>query len=272
MEVFERYKVDPPKQYAKLGPAVDEKSIGVVIAESCLLNPRADYIDLETALEKLLDDISFEYYLMALRTGGSIPQVRVGCDTIVNEFVAQVQEYLIDNLHGAEWACRKVNENSGEVPWSEVEALCHLMKIDSVLASPGFQPWFSKLNRNRGVSIKDLLERWLAEENRTVSEEAETYRALLAKTRQIAGEKGTVTRSEAQSLTKEFDPHFAEPGRMMDLVEMIKKLFADWGDTAQENVPYLNLIIAWIGTRDFRRSTEPAKGKAAAAANVTGAR
>jgi len=122
-DVFVRYKNDPPanlKAKLKLEPAVDEMSLGVVIAECCVLNSKADYLDLETAMEKLLDDIGFESYLSALHTGKSIPQVRVTQNTVVEEFVAQVQEYLIDNLVGAEWVCRKLREDAGLVPWDEV--------------------------------------------------------------------------------------------------------------------------------------------------------
>jgi len=49
LEVFDRYKIDPPKQFAKLGAAVDESSLGVVIAETCLLNPKvSDYYHIWT--------------------------------------------------------------------------------------------------------------------------------------------------------------------------------------------------------------------------------
>ena len=97
-------------------------------------------------MERLLDDVGFNEYLLMWRRGETLPQVRnficavrnehaycaqcsnamfaaavsphpqhmymrranaarylqarVGCDTVVEEFVAQVQEYLIDNLSG----------------------------------------------------------------------------------------------------------------------------------------------------------------------------
>jgi len=202
-----------------------------------------------------------------------VSQVRVGCDTVVEEFVAQVQEYLMENLSGAEWACRKVAENGGEVPWVEVEALCGGMKIESLLQVPTFYPWFNKLNRNRTVSIQTLLDKWLAEENRTVAEDAERYSALLAHTRELAGEERMLTRSEAQMLTKEFDPRFAEGSKLAELMAFIKVLFQEWADPeTKEKVPYLNLVIAWIQTRDFRRAADETDDKAAVVANFTGNR
>ena len=140
-----------------------------------------------------------------------------------------------------------------------------------MVQAASFYPWFNKLNRNRGVNIQLLLDRWLDEENKSVSEDAARYSALLARTRAIAGDEGMVTRSQAQALTKEFDPSFADGSRVVELGKLVNSLFEEWGDPeTKEHVPYLHLIIAWIKTRQFRRGDDnDEEGKVA---NFTGNR
>lgn len=178
----------------------------------------------------------------------AISPVRVSCDTLVKEFVAQVQESLIENLHGAEWACRKIQESSGECAWADVDTLCKEMRLESLLRDASFQQWYSKLNRKHGVPIRTLLQKWLYVENTSFASEAKRYEELLAKTRLLAGEARLLTRAQCQSLTKEFDKRFQHGSKLQELGNVIKELFTEWS-TADDKVSYLNLLVAWIGTR-----------------------
>merc|ERR1711924_116231 len=150
----------------------------------------------------------------------------------------------------------------GECEWGDVEKLCREMGIVSLLAHEAFMPWYSKLNRNRGVAIRELLNRWLEHENTNFELEANRFKELLAKTRGLAGEEGLLTRAQCQSLTKEFDPNFKEGSMLQELGALINKLFKDWA-TPDDRVSYLNLLVAWIDTRQFH--TQHRDGAAAAA-------
>ena len=130
------------------------------------------------------------------------------------------------------------------------------MQIESVKDSSQFSLWYTKLNRKLGVSIYEILNMWLEEENRTVAQDASSYAALLNKAREMAGEKKRVTRAQCQMLTKEFDPKYAENSRLVELNDILTKLFKEWGSKETDDVPYLYLLIMWIETRDFRREKE----------------
>ena len=86
-----------------------------------------------------------------------------------------------------------------------------------------------------------------------MAQDALQYSQLLTKARQMAGEKRRVTRSQAQQLTKEFDPKYNDNSNLVELNDMLSKLFKEWGSIETNDVPYLNLLIMWIDTRDFRR-------------------
>jgi len=248
-EVFRRYSKKPPASSEKLGAALHEECIGVALAELCIMNPKAEMSDIEAAMEKLLDDIGLRGYLLALHKGHPLPSVRVPYAKFEDEFVTQVREGLLEKLTGVEWACRKVREEAGEVAWKDVEQLLGEMGMAPLMQDPGFYPWYNKLNRNKNVPVLELLSRWLAAEVVNITEEAQRYSELLERVRKLGCQDSLITRSQCQSMTKDFDHRFKEGSQLRQLGELINTLFSNWASDEGDKAPYLNLLMAWISTR-----------------------
>jgi len=233
-EIFERYATK-----GSAVTAVTEKTILYALLELCLLY----------GLDRSSFQAASSQVGIQAETKGRVVPLRISLDQLLAASVGQVSNRMLGQLEGCEWTCRRFNEESGEVAYSEILQLLKALNLMSTLdRTMKWNEWVRVVNRKIPVSIDNLLTQWLLTEDNCCDLEGERVAQLLATIREITGndtgkidakslEKSghrLLTRSECSEFTKRLAPTIA-----------LAPLSAVLG-AIPDPCDYLSLIEAWV--------------------------